>query len=231
MGTVVAVLAHPDDETFICGGTLAKAAAAGHRVVLVCATKGEMGRRLGVPPTATRETLPDLREQEMRAACAALGVHEVQWLGVRDKTLEIQPPDALVTRILNVFSAERPDVVLTFHERLGGHPDHCTIGMIATRAWRTYVAQQPQTRLFYVAWSTMAEHPDQYGLRAEQVLDIDVSAYLLPKLRAYRAHRTQSGLNRSVWKHDAQACSSLPSREYFLQPEPPWPTDHQSLWS
>jgi N-acetylglucosamine malate deacetylase 2 len=142
MAGIIAVFAHPDDETFICGGSLAALAAQGDQVTLICATKGEMGRRVGVPPVATRETLPRLREDELRNACNALHISDLRFLGYRDKSLEIAPIGQLIDILEQTFREEQPRAVITFHERFGGHPDHCTIGLAATRAFERYNQSQ-----------------------------------------------------------------------------------------
>ena len=224
MGVLLAAFAHPDDETFICGGALARAAAEGHTVVLVCATRGEMGRRLGVPPTATRETLAGLREAELRAACAALGVRALRLLGYRDKTLEIQPQEALADAVLAQLEVFSPDVVLTFDERLGGHPDHCAIGAATRRAFAAYRELRPDggARLCAVAWAGMAERPRQYGLAAGQVAAVDVSAHLPAKLAAFRAHRTQSQMNARLWGDDDESMRQLAATEYCIQYQQPY---------
>lgn len=213
----MAVFAHPDDETFICGGTLAKYAQAGERVVLVCATKGEMGRRMGIPPTATRETLPALRDVELREACAALGVAELKYLGLRDKTLEIQPFDELVQTVLAHLRKETPERVVTFHERLGGHADHCTIGRAATRAFSIYQQEHPEASLFFVAWNAMVSEPEQYGLHSSELIRVDVREQLPAKLRAFRAHRTQSGMNAWLWQSNEQSQKKLAAQEFFIR--------------
>src|SRR3954464_12196698 len=81
--TLLAVFAHPDDESYLCGGTLAHYAAAGVRVALVGATRGEAGDT-AVPPLATREPLPAVRAGELRAAAGLLGLAEVHLLGYED---------------------------------------------------------------------------------------------------------------------------------------------------
>lgn len=217
----MAVFAHPDDETFICGGTLAKFAASGHRVVLVCATKGEMGRRLGVPPIANRETLPDLREAELRTACDALGVSELRLLGLRDKTLEINPREELAERVRRELERVRPGLVITFHERLGGHPDHCAIGRAATDAFQAYQSSGAKARLWFVAWGGMVrgagrEALARVGLDLDAVNEVDVSRELPEKLAAFRAHRTQSQMQSELWGPDAKAQKGLADREYFI---------------
>jgi len=216
VGTLTAVFAHPDDETFICGGTLAKVAANGHRVVLVCATKGEMGRRLGNPPTATRETLAQLRENEMNSACTALGVTELVWLGLRDKTLEIQSADALAKMVQQQLDAAQPDVVVTFHPTRGGHPDHCAIGLATTSAFSDYGLQYPQARLYYVAWSSMLGGTGVDASAPAAYVQEDVQTHLAAKLQAFRAHRTQSQIHRWLWQRDQASMRKLAATEYFI---------------
>ncbi len=231
MGTLLAVFAHPDDETFICGGTLAKYAAEGHNVILVCATLGEMGRRMGVPPAATRETIGTLRRQELAAACSMLSVSDLRLLHLRDKTLEIQPFDRLVSALETHMKDVRPSVVVTFHERLGGHPDHCTIGAAAREAFRAYRSQQPSADLFFVGWPAMAKRPEDYGLRAEELVHVDVRPHLPAKLRAFRAHRTQSEMNAWLFESDHEGMRHLSADEYFIVGDIAGkPTPVGSLW-
>ena len=82
MGTLVCLHAHPDDESISTGGTIARAVAEGHRVVLVVATNGDFGE---VPDDlAPGETLVDRRRKETEASAAVLGLHRVAWLGYAD---------------------------------------------------------------------------------------------------------------------------------------------------
>src|SRR5687768_9087079 len=90
LATLLAVFAHPDDESYLCGGTLAHYAAAGLRVSLVCATLGEAGD-IADPALATRETLPAVRDGELRAAASRLGLADVHLLGYEDGTLAAVP--------------------------------------------------------------------------------------------------------------------------------------------
>lgn len=216
MATVVAVFAHPDDESFICGGTLAKLSALGHRVVLVCATLGEMGRRLGIPPIATRESIARVRESELRDACEALSIARLELLGYRDKTLEIQSENEVAKRILTVFEEERPASVITFHEELGGHSDHCAIGRIATQTYETYIQQSADCRLLYVAWGDNVGVFKHYAQPVLGTIAIDVHAHKAAKLAAFRAHRTQSQLNRSIWGNDRQSMGQMSDTEFFI---------------
>lgn len=216
MAKLLAVLAHPDDETFICGGALAKMARAGDEVLLVCATKGEMGRRMGIPPVATRESVSALREMELRSACHALGISSVYFLGLRDKTLEIQPMATLVALVFRYIQLEQPDLVLTFHEKWGGHADHCAIGAATTVAFRAYKKAATRATLMFVCSGDMIRNPAGYGLRADMLMEIDVSACMEEKLFAFRAHRTQSELTEWLWQEDKAAISHLWDTEYLL---------------
>jgi LmbE family N-acetylglucosaminyl deacetylase len=146
--TLMAVFAHPDDESFGIGGTLARYGTDPQvRVVLVCATRGEAGE-ISDPNLATPEHLGEVREQELRCACKALGVDALHFLGYRDSgmagTPENQDPRSLVMavadqavgKIVALIRRERPDVVVTFDENGGyGHPDHVAIHYHAAAAF------------------------------------------------------------------------------------------------
>ncbi len=137
--TLLAVLAHPDDETFGMGGTLALYARRGNNVYLVCATRGEVGT---VDPEHMRnfKSIAELREAELRCAAEHLGLKEVFFLGYRDSgmpgTPDNQHPDAQVAHSVDEVAAKvvkyirelKPDAVLTF-DPIGGyrHPDHIHI--------------------------------------------------------------------------------------------------------
>lgn len=216
---LLVVLAHPDDESFIIGGTLARYALAGADITLLCATRGEMGRRLGTPPIATRESLPDLREQELRRACAALGVADLRLMGLRDKTVDYYDPDDLAERIGRVMTELRPQAVITFHEERGGHADHCAIGRAATLA---HARCGGDSRLYWLLWS------DEEGARRGRITRIKIEGEAARrKMAAFRAHRTQSELMDWLWD-DRKALARLTGTEYFLQgsgPARPGETD------
>ena len=183
---VLAVLAHPDDETFGCGGTLAAYAQGGVPVTLACLTRGEMGRNMGKPAFATRETLPDLRVGELTAACAALGVADLRLLAVWDKTSEFRDPDALAEQVSELLRELRPSLVITQHPVHGGHPDHCAAGAAAIAAVRR-LPEGERPRLECMVHPRVAE-AEHLTLR-----EIDISgAPAEAKMAATRAHRSQS---------------------------------------
>lgn len=210
---LLAVFAHPDDESFICGGTLAKYAAEGVEVTLVSATRGEMGRRMGNPPYLNRETMGAARENELRQACGHLGVHELKFLDIRDKTVEFIDEELLIGRIEELMRDLQPDVVLTFHETLGGHPDHCAIGKATTAAFRRY----GQGSLYFVSFGDRMQQPEKYGYTSGDIVRVEVQDHLKAKLAAFRAHRCQSELMEWVWQRDDEALRSLGRYEYFIR--------------
>lgn len=144
---LLAIFAHPDDESFGVGGTLALAVEAGVPVHLVCATDGDLGGREGA-----REMDRDIRRGELRHAMAALGVAEPIFLGYRDSGMENWPrpaeclasadPAEVVARLVAIIREIRPATVLTFdHGGIYGHPDHVAISAHATGAYRRVAAE------------------------------------------------------------------------------------------
>lgn len=236
---LLVALAHPDDETFICGGGLAAFAAAGGRVDLVCATRGEHGRRLGRPPFATRETLPDVREAELRAACAALGIEGLHLLGLRDKCLEFEDLDSLAAAVARHIRALRPAAVLTFHERRGGHTDHCAIGRAAELAWLRAgdASWHPELgpphvapRLYFLAGRDVFEHPERHGTVPEARTELACPGVAERLLAAHRAHRSQTELDAGLWGDDAAAVARFRGRrETYQQAAAPFTPGERGL--
>jgi LmbE family N-acetylglucosaminyl deacetylase len=167
---LMAVLAHPDDESLGFGGTLAKYASEGVDVFLLTATRGDAGRYRGYPSGDQRhpgvQALAEIRESELRAAAAALGVREVSLLEYRDQHLDRADPREAIGRIAAELRRVRPDVVLTFApDGAYGHPDHIAISQFATAAIVAAAdagflpddggrALQPHavSKLYYLAW-------------------------------------------------------------------------------
>lgn len=166
---LMAVLAHPDDESLGFGGTLAKYAAEGVYTCVVTATRGEAGRFRGLPPGEGHpgaEALGRIREAELRAAAAALGVREVSLLGYRDQALDDAEPREATRRIVTHLRRVRPQVVLTFApDGAYGHPDHVAICQLTTAAVVAAtdpgfmldgpdgaLASHAVSKLYYLAW-------------------------------------------------------------------------------
>ena len=148
MKTILAVLAHPDDESFGMGGTLALYAQKGYKVHLICATLGEAGT-VDNEYLKNYNSISELREAELRCAAGSLGLTSVHLLGYRDSgmpgTPENEHPNAQINhsieevagKIVKYIREIKPDVVLTF-DPMGGykHPDHIHIQKATTLAFK-----------------------------------------------------------------------------------------------
>ena len=147
---LLGVFAHPDDEVFCAGGTMARAAQAGAEVMIVSATRGERGQ-IRDPAAATRRTLGAVREGELRAAAAELGVRRVEVLGYPDGTLQ-QHRSSLGAAIAGIMRQFDPDTVITFGADGGyGHPDHVAVSGLTTAAFRALVRDHHRGQRLYHA--------------------------------------------------------------------------------
>jgi len=147
---LLGVFAHPDDEVYCAGGTMAWAAQAGAEVMIVSATRGEQGQ-IRDPAAATRRTLGPVRERELRVAAAELGVQHVQVLAYPDGTLQHHRSSlgAALTGIVHRFD---PDTVITFGADGGyGHPDHVAISELTTQAFRALARDRNRGQRLYHA--------------------------------------------------------------------------------
>src|SRR5712691_6534810 len=132
---LMAILAHPDDESLGNGGMLAKYAAEGIEIHLVVATRGERGWPGKESEYPGLETLGKLREAEVRAAANVLGLHSVYFLDYLDGDLDEAHPAEAIAKIVRYLRLVRPGVVVTFGPYGGyGHPDHIAISQFTTAA-------------------------------------------------------------------------------------------------
>jgi LmbE family N-acetylglucosaminyl deacetylase len=205
----VAVVAHPDDESLIAGGTLAMAARAGLSTGVVSMTRGE-GGPISDPALASPETLAGVREAELESAARALGLDWASCLTYPDGELPWVDHEAAAAELAALLAGRVPDVVLTFGEDgLYGHPDHTAAAEIAARAigqlgapvdiyeaaWPSglvseLAAAAAQRGLPHELWGL---EPEAFGSDRMPNVTVDVRAVLAQKLLALRAHRTQLG--------------------------------------
>jgi LmbE family N-acetylglucosaminyl deacetylase len=200
MPGLLLVLAHPDDETFLAGGTVAKYTAAGIPVGLVCATRGERGATADL---CTIEELPGVRGAEVREAARILGIDEVELMPYEDQKLWSAPPDEIRHRIVAAVRRQRPHTVISFDPNGGNqHADHIAISRFAADAVSAAADARwyPETGAAHaverVLWQSpvpvfelgrtpsLAQHPGIDFL-------IDTAAFRKQKQAALRAHRTQ----------------------------------------
>jgi LmbE family N-acetylglucosaminyl deacetylase len=245
--TIVAFHAHPDDEALLTGGTLARAAAEGHRVVLVTATAGDSGLTRGM---ADAEELARLRTAELHASAEALACSRVVLLGYPDSgstgtvppgSFAAAPASEVAERLAEVLREEQADVLTTYDENGGyGHPDHVAVhraGALAARMAGTPVvleASVDRNRLEKVA-RTMRRVPGLAHLVPEDGFagaylprdalthQVDVRAQLDRKCAALASHRSQARGGLSL--RTARLLLSLPrplrarvlGREWFRE--------------
>jgi LmbE family N-acetylglucosaminyl deacetylase len=206
--TLLAVWAHPDDESYLGGGLMATAAAAGGRVVNVTATLGEHGTP--DPVTMPPGQLARIRQHELDHALRALGVSESITLGYEDGTLDTVDPDLGARRIMTVLDEIDPDVVVSFGpDGFTGHPDHIAVGAWTERAVN---ARHPQPALIQTAvgrWipSELVTAMDELGAffpgfvpEPGRTSDIRLAlddATIDTKLAALSAHGSQTELFRA----------------------------------
>jgi LmbE family N-acetylglucosaminyl deacetylase len=132
---LLGVFAHPDDEVFCIGGTMAKYLRAGAEAMVVSLTQGEAGQ-IRDANVATRRTLGKVRAEELHRSCEQLGVQNVVCLDYGDGKLNQVPRSVLVERITGCIREFRPDVVFTFDSTGAyGHPDHIVASEATTSAF------------------------------------------------------------------------------------------------
>ena len=202
---VLCLVAHPDDETMLCGGTLALLAVKGAAVHVACLTRGE-GGEVGEPPLTDREHLGDVREQEMVCAVGKLGGKSLTFLGYFDPVVGPEDklfapehnPTMLAGQIVAAIQQFKIDVVVT-HGSNGeyGHPAHVllhqmTLAAVASLHKETGAAN-PSLYTFAAAFP---DHPYPRLANAADPADLvfDVSAMLDKKGAAALCHKTQNAL-------------------------------------
>lgn len=247
MATVVAFHAHPDDEVVLTGGTLARAAAAGHRVVLVTATDGRVNND------------DPARLAELRLSASILGVHRLECLGYADSgygpVFYPDPPgrvrfgradiEEAAQRLAAILRDEDADLLLSYQSNGGyGHRDHVRVHYVGNRAAelartpRVLEATMPRELLWWISYlARLLRLPapydphiarTAYAPRATITHRINVFGFARQKRDAFAAHRSQigdSGLAARVFTRllrlPPQAFGLLFAREWFVDPAAP----------
>ncbi|WP_460458146.1 PIG-L family deacetylase [Angustibacter peucedani] len=249
--TIVSFHAHPDDEALLTGGSLAGAAAQGHRVVLVVATDGEVG----LATAADAQDLGRRRAAELDRAAAALGCARVVRLGLPDsgwkgsardgQVFSRLPLERAASGLLAVLAQESPEVLTTYDPAGGyGHPDHQQVHRVgafaAARAGTPVVLQAtaPRERL-HRAVRVAARVPgllDQvdpgafaqaFSPRADITHVVDVRPHLAAKRAAMAAHASQAASDVGprtlalLLRLPAPLFRAVAGHEWFVDPARP----------
>jgi LmbE family N-acetylglucosaminyl deacetylase len=211
---MMAVFAHPDDEGQIAG-TMAKYAARGVEVFLVCATRGELGS-VNDSLLQVGGTIAKLREKELRCVCRVLGVERLRFLGFREGSFHTVDSNRVIDKLLEVIQEFNPQIIITFGpEGVYGHRDHLAINRWVTSAFYTtrqrcaFCGLKGPSKLYYTAYPrSLFDGLRRQGLefkidiegnmrRIEGVPDerittiIDVAAFQSQKIQAFGCHRSQ----------------------------------------
>ncbi|KHD86749.1 bacillithiol biosynthesis deacetylase BshB2 [Heyndrickxia ginsengihumi] len=184
---VLVIFPHPDDEAFGVSGTISTHIKQGTPVTYACLTLGEMGRNLGNPPFATRESLPHIRKKELQEAAAVMGIKDLRMMGLRDKTVEFEDDTKLTNMVSDLIKELNPSLVITFYPGYSVHPDHEATGRAVVRAIRQLPVEK-RPKLHCVAFSN--NHEQEIG---QPDIINDVSAVREQKLGAMKAHISQTG--------------------------------------
>ena len=243
---LMAVLAHPDDESLGMGGTLAKYASEGVDVFLLTATRGDRGRYRGYHSDDHRHpgplALAKIRETELRAAASVLGVCEVSLLDCHDQHLDRANARQTVAGIVGHLRRVQPDVVVTFGPDGGyGHPDHIAISQFTTAAivaaadpGFTCDGVQPEGRphsvskLYYMAWpeSMWAAYQAAFRKLVATVDGVDRHVRPWPDwaiTTVIDTHKFWSTVWRAISCHESQVAAYQRLRDL---PE----AHHKALW-
>lgn len=208
---ILVVFPHPDDEAFSVAGTLALYINEGTPVTYMCLTLGEMGRNLGNPPFATRESLPTIRKQELLDAMSAIGIQDLRMMGLRDKTIEFEDDEKLTDMISEAIHELQPSLVISFYPGYSVHPDHEATGRAVIRAIER-LTEKERPKLHCVAFSNN---------RVEEIgnpdLVHDIRSVLDKKFAALKAHRSQTEAMLAGWEEKIANGEEIPPR--LLQEE------------
>jgi LmbE family N-acetylglucosaminyl deacetylase len=232
--TVLAIFAHPDDESLACGGTLARLADAGVRVVLLCASHGERGAQTG---PARDDELGRVRSEELERAAETLGIAHLLIFGHPDGELRWAEVALLLAEIRMTVERFSPDAVITFGaDGLYWHLDHVGIHERTTAAMALLGPSAPP--LYYVtmpreAMTSIVGHatrggwtappkgfwslaPEAYGLGASApTIVVDVADWAERKIVAIRSHRSQTGTGNPFSRLDAEKARRWLGVEHF----------------
>ncbi len=246
MATLVFFHAHPDDEAIATGGTMARMAAEGHRVVLVTATAGERGE---FPDgfLAPGQDLASRRAEELAEACRILGVARQLTLGYGDSGMAGEPSndaegsfwrvgvDQAASVLAGVLDEEKAQVLTAYDEHGGyGHPDHIQVHRVGLRAAelagteRVFMATVNRDHLARLIAQAPAfgvevpqeELPDLSTLgvsEARITTAVDVRAFLEAKRRAMAAHRSQISETSFFLSVPAEAFAQMWGTEWYIR--------------
>jgi LmbE family N-acetylglucosaminyl deacetylase len=258
--TLVTFHAHPDDEAIATGGTMARAKAEGHRVVLVLATRGELGEH-APDALADGETITDRRVAEAMQAAEILGVDRVEFLGYHDSGMAGEPTndhdhsfaqadvDEAAARLAQLLIAEQADVLTIYDDHGGyGHPDHIQVHQVGMRAAelvpglrvvestmnRDHILRLMAERRDEMMNTEDAPNPDDmqdFGSPESMITTtVDVRDYVEQKRAAMAAHASQIPVDSFFLQLPPDAFKAAFGYEWFIRKDVPAGTRETSIF-
>jgi LmbE family N-acetylglucosaminyl deacetylase len=207
MRTLLAVTAHPDDESFIFGGALAMHARAGGRAGILCLTDGQVGRTGGL---CAQADLGRVRREELRRAAKILGIKHLFTPGLMDGGLDALTDDEGARIVWDYVARFGADVLLTFGpDGASGHADH-------KAAYRWTVAAAGERRVYVMSWPLGVEMPRK-TTPLPPTAYVDVSPLGDLMRRAFLEHKTQ----QDHLERHTQILAALAGKEYYHRVKPP----------
>lgn len=182
---VVIVYPHPDDESFGAAGVIRKFRNQGVPVTYFCGTLGEMGRNMGSPTFANRESLAAIRKQELKEACDYLDI-DYKLLGFRDKTIEFEPVEQVAARVKEALEEINPSLVITHYPEHGVHPDHNALAVGTIEAIRSMDKEKRPT-----VWAAAITNNFEEELGEPDIV-IPLGEHFNFKLNAILHHKSQA---------------------------------------
>ncbi|MFC7064119.1 bacillithiol biosynthesis deacetylase BshB2 [Halobacillus seohaensis] len=196
---VLVIFPHPDDESFGASGTISKFRGEGVPVTYLCGTLGEMGRNMGNPVFANRETLHTFRKEELTEAAKQLDI-DVEHLGYRDKTLEFEPIEEVADHLKERILSHGATTIITHYPGYAVHPDHDALAAAVVKAVQSI---KPGDRPEVWMHAISNDHEKDLG---EPDFIFDIEPYWEQKEAAIRAHLSQvDGMMNLIENHEQQS--------------------------
>ncbi|MBI4130094.1 PIG-L family deacetylase [Candidatus Roizmanbacteria bacterium] len=212
MKKLLCIFAHPDDESFGPGGTLALWAKQGVDIYLLCATKGELGNN------GTGRKTEEIREEELHAAAKILGIGKVEFLGYFDGKICNHEVVRLQKELMKQINKIKPDALMTFDlNGASGHIDHVSVASATTYAF--HKTSSPKELYYFTYLKSYTDQVADYfihfpeGKKSEAVDEIvNIEDVWEKKLAAMHAHQSQIQDVKQILK----ILNNLPKEECFL---------------
>src|SRR5690625_2999311 len=182
---VVVIYAHPDDESFGAAGTIINYRKPNVPVTYLCGTLGQMGRNMGPTKFANRETLANIRKQELFNTGRYLDI-DIRLLGYHDKTIEFEDRQEVAEHIKGILEEIKPSLVITHYPDYAIHPDHNALGAAAIEAVRLMDVNKRPT-----VWAQAIEMGFQDDLRDPDIIH-DITDIFDHKRESIHQHKSQA---------------------------------------